>query len=204
MEKYFPMNGMTCLEYLEYINKWLEQNSNITPVRLSVGEFTDSCSEDKRENFELTIVYETGSEENTVYALSYYHRFGAIKVGLDAMREFWQDLNPHAQIVLCSFMHSVNRQGECIEDSFGESVPNCNCLWILYKKCDGITELTPEEFYAQNTAEDVITPLPSELAEETEPLQVEYLEDCYCAFCGSKAEEADAVFCAECGRRLIR
>lgn len=211
MQKYFPINGMTHLEYLESINNWLCENPGIVPVRLCVGEFTESCCEDKREAFELTLVYETGGGTGCRYALSYYHKISSVKIGLDVMKDFWQEANPQVEIVLCSFLHSVNRQDESAFDEDGNLVPNCNRLWILYKKCDDVLELTPAEFYreekdkqqtqsnvqAQNDESNKTAQEPNPTAES--PVTA----GCFCVFCGKKSEAPDAVFCPYCGKKLI-
>jgi len=119
---------MSVSEYIQSVNDWLAVHTNIIPVRLCVGEFTETSTENKRASFEFTLVYEEVDVKQR-YGFYSFSKESGLKIGLDIMKDYWQQVNPTAQIVLCSFMHGIT------EDVPSEEVigGNCNRLWILYK-----------------------------------------------------------------------
>lgn len=174
MEMRFSAQGLSPLEYFENINKWLAEHNGIRPLRLCVGEFVQSES-DKPRVYECTLIYDSEGEVKTTYAMSYYHKISGVKIGLDVMKSFWQEANPHAKIALCSYCHTVNKLAEAAYDINGSVIANCNCMWIIYEKCEDILEFTPADFYhssykpAEETAQ-VNTEIKAD-AEPLEPMQ---------------------------------
>ena len=215
MEMRFCAKGVSPIEYFENINKWLRDNSGIRPLRLCVGEFVKEENPDAQV-YECTLIYDENGCKNVTYALSYYHKISGVKIGLDVMKSFWQEANPHAKIALCSYCHTVNRLAEAAYDIDGAVVANCNCMWIIYEKCDGILEFTPADFYhtneqKENSVPEVKTDAVAEeitketlesvpIAEVAPPVQPAP-KGRFCAFCG-KLNSAGAVFCAFCGQKM--
>ena len=220
MEKRFCAKGISPMVYFEKINKWLEENSGIRPLRLCVGEFVQA-EDGEPKVYECTLVYDNDGRKGVTYSISYYHKISGVKIGLDVMKSFWQEANPHAKIALCSYCHTVNKLAEAAYDINGSVVANCNCMWIIYEKCEDILEFTPADFYhlANQIDEDArelqnceVTALSEEeifVAEQSENLDTEIYkpEEAEPAAQGEQVvldPEQLGYFCAFCGERNVQ